>query len=402
MTWSWKETGIVALMGVWLCVRNVHGQDDMQNPDSPREASSLVQRIRKSGGQPGFHGEKIVRLGIYEPQGDDHSFPYLSELVDLESLDINYVDSPAWVSRIVKLPRLQRLMSYRGSLTDESCEYLAQMKQLTELTLDVNEITDAGIAKIARLPNLEVLNLRFMPVTDAALVSISRLPKLRKLSFVHTRITPAGVLALRDSPIEELVWWVDSPLENNSFLPYVGRLRNVKRLNLASRFLDNEDLKSISGMVQLEDLDASEHRLTDAGLVHLRGLKNLKRLQLGLAPGDRDKGPGDAGMQHVAELTELESLGLNCTRLTDTGLMHLARLPKLKRLEVEGTEITPACIPLLEKLPELEELWITGTKLRDAESLDFRGCKSLKHVRAYEFDERKIQLPRDCLITTFD
>lgn len=402
MTWSWKETGIVALMGLWLCVRNVHGQDDMQNPDSPREASSLVQRIRKSGGQPAFDGGKIVRLGIYEPQGDDHSFPYLSELVDLEELDINYVNSPAWVSRIARLPRLKRLMSYRGSLTDESCEYLAQMKQLTELTLDVNEITDAGIAKIARLPNLEVLSLRLMPVTDAALASISRLPKLRKLSFVSTKITPVGVLALRDSPIEELTWWVDSPLENNSFLPYVGRLRNIKRLNLASRRVGDEDLNAISGMAQLEELDVSEHSLTDAGLVHLRGLKNIRRLQLGLAPGFRRERFGEVGMQSIAELLELESLGLNFTRLTDTGLTHLARLPKLKRLEVEGTEITPACIPLLEKLPELEELWITGTKLKGAESLDFRGCKTLKHVRAFEFDERKIQLPKDCLITTFD
>jgi hypothetical protein len=144
------------ILGASLFARDVQGQDNVLRAADARDSDPLVQRIRESGGEPGFVGDKIVRLGIYEPQGNDHSFPFLKELADLEELDINYTNSAEWVQHIAGLPKLSRVSIYKCSLTDASCEELAKLKQLRVLVLEANDIADAGIATIAGVANLEV------------------------------------------------------------------------------------------------------------------------------------------------------------------------------------------------------------------------------------------------------
>jgi hypothetical protein len=48
----------------------------------------------------------------------------------------------------------------------------------------------------------------------------------------------------------------------------------------------------------------------------------------------------DAGLAHLAELTNLELLFLEQTAVTDAGLKHLERLTKLKLLALKGTRVT--------------------------------------------------------------
>jgi len=51
-------------------------------------------------------------------------------------------------------------------------------------------------------------------------------------------------------------------------------------------------------------------------------------------------GVTDAGLRHVAGLTELGSLNLSGTQVTDSGLRQLTRLTKLKYLDLSGTQVT--------------------------------------------------------------
>ena len=55
-------------------------------------------------------------------------------------------------------------------------------------------------------------------------------------------------------------------------------------------------------------------RITDAGLVHLKGLTNLQDLKLG---GTKIT---DAGLVHLKGLTNLQELHLSDTQVTDAGL----------------------------------------------------------------------------------
>ena len=66
--------------------------------------------------------------------------------------------------------------------------------------------------------------------------------------------------------------------------------------------------------------------VTDAGLVHLKGLTNLSVLGL---DGTQVT---DAGLVHLKGLTKLSDLWLNGTQVTDAGLVHLKGLTNLSVL----------------------------------------------------------------------
>ena len=65
-------------------------------------------------------------------------------------------------------------------------------------------------------------------------------------------------------------------------------------------------------------------KVTDAGLVHLKGLTELQTLQLA------NTKVTDAGLVHLKGLTKLQKLELYNTKVTDAGLMHLNGLTNLK------------------------------------------------------------------------
>jgi len=91
------------------------------------------------------------------------------------------------------------------------------------------------------------------------------------------------------------------------------------------------------------------HQTTDAGLVHLKGLTQLRRLYLG------DNDVSDAGLVHLRGLTSLKLLNLRGTLVTDAGLAHLRGLPQLQYLDLSDTQVTAAGLAQLQQaLPNCE------------------------------------------------
>lgn len=89
-------------------------------------------------------------------------------------------------------------------------------------------------------------------------------------------------------------------------------------------------------------------RVTDAGLCHVKGLPNLRWLDLGWTRVT------DGGLVHLPGLTALEELYLNDTEVTDRGLDHLESLKNLKLLDLSGTSVSEERIDELETvLPNL-------------------------------------------------
>ena len=63
----------------------------------------------------------------------------------------------------------------------------------------------------------------------------------------------------------------------------------------------------------------------------------------------------DAGLVHLKGLTKLELLNLNRSEITDAGLSHLKKLTNLQTLFLKDTKVTDAGIPeLQEALPNCE------------------------------------------------
>jgi hypothetical protein len=121
-------------------------------------------------------------------------------------------------------------------------------------------------------------------------------------------------------------------------------------------------------VAHLHDLGLSGTAVTDAGLLHLAGLKRSLRYLFLASKGITDMGlPSlqgfdrlemlhlggsrvtDAGLGHLAMLPALEWLSLNDTGVTDTGINELKALPRLSTLELERTAVTPAGIQALRQ-----------------------------------------------------
>lgn len=110
--------------------------------------------------------------------------------------------------------------------------------------------------------------------------------------------------------------------------------------------------------------------ITDAGLVHVKGLTQLKSLWLdGTAITD-------SGLAHLEGLKGLENLSLEQTRVTDAGLVHLERLTGLKNLSLKQTQATDrGVIKLKRALPDCSiRFQFAGDRLRP--EIEKRGGSS--------------------------
>ena len=117
--------------------------------------------------------------------------------------------------------------------------------------------------------------------------------------------------------------------------------------------------------------------ITDARLVHLKGLTSLGVLSLA------DTAITDAGLKHLKGLTNLTSLSLVGTAITGAGLEHLKDLPSLSYLGLADTAITDAGLEQLRGLTNLEYLSLYETAITDAGLEHLKGLGQLSSVVLY-------------------
>lgn len=149
----------------------------------------------------------------------------------------------------------------------------------------------------------------------------------------------------------ELSLWGCTKITNAGLIHLKG-LTNLKLLTLTHTSITDAGLVHLKGLTNLEKLILTNTWITYAGLVHLKGLTNLKLLGL---PSTKIT---NAGLVHLKGLTNLNALGLSYTKITDAGLVHLKGLTNLKTLFLVETKVTVAGFKnLKESLPECRIQW---------------------------------------------
>jgi len=142
--------------------------------------------------------------------------------------------------------------------------------------------------------------------------------------------------------------------------------------------ITDERLSLIEGLPDLTTLELGrELGITDEGLIHLRGLKQLKTLYL------YNTGVEGPGLRYLRRLTNLESITLHGTPLTDEGLSHLAALPQLKWLSLGATRISDDGIKHLTNLRSLLEASLSDTDITDAGLEHLKRISGLTSVELY-------------------
>ncbi|MGO8691309.1 MAG: leucine-rich repeat domain-containing protein [Thermoguttaceae bacterium] len=119
------------------------------------------------------------------------------------------------------------------------------------------------------------------------------------------------------------------------------------------------------------EVDFANSEIGDAGLEHLKGLPQLQVLYL------TDTKVSDAGMEHVKQLPQLQVLGLGGTRITDAGLEHLKGVAQLGWLDLRGTKVSDAGLEHLKGLTKIFSLNLRGTAVGDAGLEHLKGMATI-------------------------
>jgi tRNA A-37 threonylcarbamoyl transferase component Bud32/Leucine-rich repeat (LRR) protein len=148
------------------------------------------------------------------------------------------------------------------------------------------------------------------------------------------KITDADLERLRENGLLHLWIMASERLRRKRGLP--GRERGPLD-GWPSRTQENP----LTNDDEITHLDLRGTRITDAGMKHLAGLKNLGWLVLAELPIT------EAGLKHLAGLTNLGRLDLGNLPITEAGLKHLAGLKNLRELQFSSLQVTDAVLACL-------------------------------------------------------
>ncbi|MFN0020149.1 MAG: leucine-rich repeat domain-containing protein [Pirellulaceae bacterium] len=156
----------------------------------------------------------------------------------------------------------------------------------------------------------------------------------------------------RGSPYEE--YWVVDQLREVLPRDYIDVAGGV---SLDSSPARDQDIARLKVLSQLSSVYLRGTRLTDASAPNLRSLRELVILDVS------ETELTDAGLLELCDLPKLVSLFLDDTEVTDAGLSHLPYQSTLRNLSLRNTPVTNAGLIHLSRLSGLKSLDITGTQV---------------------------------------
>jgi hypothetical protein len=133
----------------------------------------------------------------------------------------------------------------------------------------------------------------------------------------------------------------------------------IVAVNLHSTAVMDDDLAALSALKHLRTLDLRLTKIGDAGVHHLRDLKELVFLNIFRT------NTTDRGLEDVNRLKRLETLLAGGTRITDAGLKRLSGLKKLRKISVFDTAVGDTGILSLRDLKELRVVLVGRSKVTE-------------------------------------
>ena len=312
--------------------------------------------------------DDLYSLILVQTPANDKGMEHIVNLTGLRVLHLNKTKISSRSMRFIRaLPNLERL-SVSPRINDTGLAEVCQLKSLRAVYFKGSRVTNNGLAYLANLPHLEELGLNSWDlINDRGLVHLERLKSLRYLSL--------------------------SGEFSDKTLVHVSKVPSLKILYINIKRMTDAGLANISRHRGLENLSLYwMENITDAGVVHLKKMGTLKKLDI------YHSKVTDDGLSLLAEIKTLEYLRLPQTGLTDNGLAHISRLSNLKCLRTgfstyKGNTFSDEGLKHLAKLVNLRELQVGGTGITDEGLVHLEKLKKLEHVRLYsqnEFNEEVI------------
>jgi beta-lactamase regulating signal transducer with metallopeptidase domain/thiol-disulfide isomerase/thioredoxin len=160
---------------------------------------------------------------------------------------------------------------------------------------------------------------------------------------------------------------------------------DVRVLLMQRTSVNDAGLRHVGRLTGLAAIDLLQTRITDEGIVHLAGLKELRFLHLdGVVVANEGFGVGDAGLAVLAKLPHLDFLSVSRSNVTDGGMGHLRGHPSIRFLYLGGTKVSDEGLKVIASLPRLEHLSLgaydEGANITDDGLTHLAGLTNLKSL----------------------
>ena len=255
---------------------------------------------------------------------------------------------------------------------------LSDYPDVKKLTLqECTWLTDADLKHLAQLPQLTTLSLMRVSVSDKGLAHLAELPLLSELRLVHTDVAGHGLKHLHGGKLRRLE--VHGLKPTQSSLASLDGFEALTELVVRCQSVNLAEFSSVSTLSRLESLDVRLCSGLDdsfvAGLSPLSGLRSF---------WFDSRGFTDTQLKTLCRLTALQEVDLNHSAVSNEGLSDLATLPELRTLCLNGCPaVTDEGLRRLTAAPELESLFLTHTGVTGTGLADLTSLKTLRHVSIF-------------------
>ncbi len=339
-----------ALLVLSLGFASLRGQEKVNKDEKkPPTANERMEALFKSSAAK----QQEIKRRLPEWLAPYSSRGLVASLDDddqVASISVGAILSDELLSKFKTLPRLRELHTGGGNLTPLGLKQLAELTSLQKITLyglrhDGQGLGDTALANIVGLKSLVEIHVFECGTTDAGVKLLETMPQLTHLTLhQEAHLTDKAVYL-------------------------IARLKGLKYLDLAYFGSSDEawmrfSRESLKSLAALRDLEALYVHGQDIPAEPMR-FTQLKSLSLG------HSGVSDTWAAKIAECRELRFLELTYTKITDDGLKNIAKLPDLQHFNLSSYVVTDAGIGHLERLPALGHLSLRASRLTD---------QSLKHL----------------------
>ncbi len=274
-----------------------------------------------------LQGKKTDKLELGSCLIDGSGLAFLKDanLVGLNVSNTRITD--ANIDKIAHFKNLEQLALSSPHITDAGLAKLKGLKKLKRLVLGGHLITDQGLSVIENFPQLESLEIFAPNATDRILNCLSKFKKLTLLSLLETSISKNAGLKIAGLNIDSLDLSETRELSAESF----DAISTMPLKYLVLKHVKIETVK-MRNFSKLNKLEALSLESTNVKALNLRYLQNLKRLEY-LSLRDNDI---QDDMIDIIVKSNLKSVDLSATYLSDKQLLKLAASPSLDKINVAG------------------------------------------------------------------
>lgn len=228
---------------------------------------------------------------------------------------------------------IRQLRLQQTEMTDENMKYLAQMKDLCNLSIYSDLLTDKGLSYIADGRKFEALEIHSDKVTNNGIASIKHLDHCIHLSFRGNSLT------------------IDC-------IKSIGPSKNLQTLELG-KFKIAGDLGSLLvGFPRLQRMD-----FADVQFIEAASLRSLAKKRLGAINIIRSN-LGAEQLKALSELKEINTLSLFKCGVDIDGLKYLEHMPELIVLHLtENQKISGKGVANLSRISKLHVLNLSKSNI---------------------------------------